>query len=250
MFEQIRLSSYSVALKKTSVGFFSTALVHSLFLIVIFLVGAFVRRPGEVLKDTPIKFITSMASRSLHKSETVLLQARSRASASLQKPKAHSMHLNKFEPQVNVKTTKVSEVVQKSENNPDLTGSDSLQKSVGNGSESADFSTDPVLPVGLEGGTSEYRSLSRAPLLVRGEREPQISASLMELLRGSKGVVLLKVRIGIKGEVEQVDIVRSTFPLLNEVLVKHIRANWQFEPSLSGGKPARVEYLQPFSFVF
>ena len=74
------------------------------------------------------------------------------------------------------------------------------------------------------------------------EREP--------MLAGSKGVILAKVRINRDGSVDSVEIVRSTMPLLDDVVRKHILGSWKFEPTILAGKPVAVEFLQPFSFIF
>jgi TonB family protein len=73
---------------------------------------------------------------------------------------------------------------------------------------------------------------------------------LLTVLRGSKGVILVRIKVNTKGEVDDVEIVRSTLPMLNDVIRKLILGTWKFEPPMNAGHPARIEYLQPFSFAF
>lgn len=249
MFEPIRLSSSSVIVKKTSVGFLATTCAHGVVLFFVVFARAWIHHPKEIIKDSPIKFVSSSGIKQTVKTTAVAPTTQTIArTASAAKKQVHGMRFNKSETQLN--KTPEKEAVQKlSDDTPAINDGAGSSSSV-QGNDGASSTGESSVPGSGIGGSAEYRSVSRAPLLIHGEREPLLSAGILELLRGSKGVVLLKVRIGVRGEVEQVDIVRSTLPLLNEILVKHIRSNWQFESSLSGGQPVRVEYLQPFSFVF
>lgn len=95
-----------------------------------------------------------------------------------------------------------------------------------------------------------YERVSRAPTRISGEKDPPVPSSLLTQLRGSKGVVLVKIRISQSGSIDAVEMVRSTIPLLNEIVRNHIMANWKFEAPLNAGEPTRIEYLQTFTFVF
>ncbi|AKU96976.1 Ferric siderophore transport system, periplasmic binding protein TonB [Labilithrix luteola] len=95
-----------------------------------------------------------------------------------------------------------------------------------------------------------YERVSRAPRLVAGDREPPIAPNMLLSLRGSSGVVLTKLKISVRGEVDKVEIVSSTIPLLDDVVKRHIERTWRFEPPINGGRPVAVEFLQPFSFNF
>lgn len=95
-----------------------------------------------------------------------------------------------------------------------------------------------------------YERVSRAPTRISGDRDPPVPSSLLTQLRGSKGVVLVKIRISQSGTIDAVEMVRSTIPLLNDIVRNHIMANWKFEAPLNAGEPTRIEYLQTFTFVF
>lgn len=99
------------------------------------------------------------------------------------------------------------------------------------------------------GGKLSYERVSKAPGLMSGEKEPPIPANLLPQLRGSKGVILVRMRINADGKVDSVEIVRSTIPLLDDIVRRHIMG-WRFEPPMIAGRATRVEVLQPFSFRF
>ena len=44
-------------------------------------------------------------------------------------------------------------------------------------------------------------------------------------------------------------IVRSTIPLLDEVVRKHL-FTWRFDPPIIGGVAKKIEFLQPFQLNF
>ena len=104
---------------------------------------------------------------------------------------------------------------------------------------------------GVSGGTSEaYVRVSHAPHRLSGAEEPNIPASMLMQLRGSHAVVLAKIQISARGEVEDVTIVNSTAPQLDDVIRRHIANSWRFEAPTSGGRPTAVQYLQSFRFSF
>jgi protein TonB len=98
-------------------------------------------------------------------------------------------------------------------------------------------------------GQSLYDRASKLPTLKRGEEQPGIPGNLLPMLRGSKGIILAKIRIGRDGKVDSVEIVRSTMPLLEDILRKHIMS-LVFEPTILGGRQVSIEVLQAYRFSF
>jgi len=98
-------------------------------------------------------------------------------------------------------------------------------------------------------GQSLYDRISKMPKLKSGEEKPPVPQNLLPMLRGSKGIILAKIRIGREGKVDSVEIVRSTMPLLEDIVRKHLMG-LVFEPTVVGGRAVSVEVLQPYSFVF
>jgi protein TonB len=94
-----------------------------------------------------------------------------------------------------------------------------------------------------------YERISKPPALKSGEPKPGIPANIQPMLRGSKGIILCKIKIGTAGNVEAVEVIRSTLPMLDEVVRKHI-FTWTFEPLTVGGIAKKAEFLQPFQFTF
>lgn len=100
------------------------------------------------------------------------------------------------------------------------------------------------------GGPLTYLRLSRAPQRLAGEDEPRIPSALQMQLRGARAVVLAKIQISAQGVVEDVTIVNSTAPQLDDIIRHHIAATWRFESPTNGGRPTGVQYLQSFRFSF
>jgi protein TonB len=99
------------------------------------------------------------------------------------------------------------------------------------------------------GGKLSYERLSKAPKLLVGEKQPAIPGNLLPMLRGSKGLMYIKFRIRADGTVDSIEIIKSTIPLLDDIMKKHV-LSWKFEPSIINGRAVAVEFSQPFSFVF
>jgi protein TonB len=99
------------------------------------------------------------------------------------------------------------------------------------------------------GGKLTYERISKAPRLVVGEKQPAIPGNLLPTLRGSKGIMYIKFRIRADGTVDSIEIIKSTIPLLDDIMKRHVMS-WKFEPSIINGRAVAVEFSQPFSFVF
>jgi protein TonB len=66
--------------------------------------------------------------------------------------------------------------------------------------------------------------------------------------RGISGLVLLRCTIGVNGYIEQVDVIRSVDPLLDEEAVRVIKSMPRWIPGYVDGKPVRVRYQIPIDF--
>ena len=99
------------------------------------------------------------------------------------------------------------------------------------------------------GGKLSYERVSKPPRLIEGEKQPPIPGSLMPALRGSKGLIYVKFRIGADGKVDSVEIIRSTMPLLDDIIKKHV-STWRYEPTMISGRAVAIEFSQPFTFAF
>lgn len=104
--------------------------------------------------------------------------------------------------------------------------------------------------LGGTGAPGTYERVSKAPGRISGSKEPPIPPSVLTMVRGSKGIILAKIKINSRGKVDAVEIVRSTIPVLDDIVRKFIMGTWEFEPPLNAGRPVAVEFLQPFQFVF
>jgi periplasmic protein TonB len=71
------------------------------------------------------------------------------------------------------------------------------------------------------------------------------------LARGIGGLVLLRVRIGADGRVEEAAVHESSgTPSLDESALSTVRRRWRFEPATHGGVPVSCEWLVPIRFTF
>ena len=59
----------------------------------------------------------------------------------------------------------------------------------------------------------------------------------------------MKFRIRADGSVDSVEIIKSTMPLLDDLMKKHVMG-WKFEPTINNGRAVPVEFSQPFTFAF
>ncbi|MCC6809708.1 MAG: energy transducer TonB [Deltaproteobacteria bacterium] len=114
--------------------------------------------------------------------------------------------------------------------------------------ESEDASTLPASQqvIAVDG---DIVRIARAPKRIAGELQPKIPSSMIANLRGKTGVVFVRIVLAEDGAVAQVEIVRSTLPELDAVIVAHVRT-WRFEPARLDGKAVRALYMQPFTFKF
>ena len=125
----------------------------------------------------------------------------------------------------------------------------SSSEAVGTGPGSPTGTADGVAQSGS--GVGEYLRLSHAPRRLSGEDEPALTPGLLMQLRGSNAVVLARISINARGEVDDVQIVKSTAPApLDDAIRRFIRATWRFEAPSNAGRPAAVQYLQAFRFSF
>jgi outer membrane biosynthesis protein TonB len=121
----------------------------------------------------------------------------------------------------------------------------------GSGNAGEGTGTDVGDVTGTSGGAvSAYLQVSHAPRRVAGEEAPPMASSLLMQLRGMHAVVLAKIQINALGQVEDVAIVNSTAPQLDDLIRRHILATWRFEAPTSAGRPTGVQYLQSFRFNF
>jgi TonB family protein len=93
------------------------------------------------------------------------------------------------------------------------------------------------------------KKIHTRPKLKTGKEVPLIPGGLLSQLRGKRGAILVRVRISAAGTVDSAAILRSTIPLLDDLIATHCK-QWVFEPTVVDGKPAAVEFLQPFNFIF
>lgn len=103
--------------------------------------------------------------------------------------------------------------------------------------------------VGGDGAVTEFVRLSQLPARLSGEAAPPVPPQLAIGLRGSKGIVLVRLSIDRSGHVVNAEIVRSQLPQLDAIVLRHVRG-WVFAPPLVGGRATAAQVLQPFSFRF
>jgi TonB family protein len=76
-------------------------------------------------------------------------------------------------------------------------------------------------------------------------QEPQYTKEAKDA--GVEGTVVLKVEITSEGLVENVKVVKSLQPDLDEQAVKAAKA-WKFKPGMKDGKPVRVQATVEINF--
>jgi len=249
LFDQITNSNGGAVVKRASIGFFSTVAAHGFIIFLGVLSTLWVSHKAQEDKATEVKFINPNKN---NNPPPAIAKGKPRSDKSKTpkvKPKVAALVPPKEVPKP-IDTDKKPE----DKSAPPQEDADDEPEGDPRGVEGGDphgvvggvvGGTGPV-----DGGTSEYTKVSKAPGRVSGEKEPSIPPQLLETLRGSKGIILVKIKINTSGAVDEVEIVRSTLPLLNDVVRKHIMAFWKFDPPISGGRPVKVEFLQPFSFIF
>jgi TonB family protein len=92
----------------------------------------------------------------------------------------------------------------------------------------------PMYPYGLEGVNAHIRDNTTYPAKAK---ENHIA-----------GTVLVSYIVGKEGYVEEVKVVHSIDPLLDEEAIRVIKCMKRWIPGLCDGEVARVEYKQPFKF--
>lgn len=100
-----------------------------------------------------------------------------------------------------------------------------------------------------EAKIENYVRTSSRPEYV-GSCEPSIPSSLVSSLRGESGVILVLIRINETGEIDEVEITKSTLPQLNDAVRKFVKGNCKFQAPIIAGKPSKIEFSQPFRFEF
>ncbi|MGA7700245.1 MAG: energy transducer TonB [Thermoguttaceae bacterium] len=107
--------------------------------------------------------------------------------------------------------------------------------------------TDAFSSAGSAGNSGGGRA-DQAPSAVASNPVPPYPADA--LARGVEGLVLLRVRIGADGSVQEATIDRSSgTPSLDESALSTVRHRWHFEPATRCGAAVSYEALLPIRFT-
>jgi len=107
--------------------------------------------------------------------------------------------------------------------------------------------TDAVT-VAASSGNAGGGQVDQAPSAAASNPVPPYPADA--LARGIEGLVLLRVRIGADGRVEEATLDRSSgTPSLDESALSTVRRQWRFEPATRGGVAVSYEALLPIRFT-
>jgi TonB family protein len=68
------------------------------------------------------------------------------------------------------------------------------------------------------------------------------------MMRGVSGLVVLRCTIGVNGYIDQIEVIRSVDPLLDEEAIRVIRSMPRWIPGCEDGKPVCFRYLIPITF--
>jgi TonB family protein len=107
--------------------------------------------------------------------------------------------------------------------------------------------TDAVTAAGSAGNSGGGQVDQAASPIASNPVPPYPSEALA---RGVEGLVLLRVRIGADGRVEEARIQQSSgTPLLDESALSTVRQYWRFEPATRGGVAVSYEAILPIRFT-
>jgi protein TonB len=116
------------------------------------------------------------------------------------------------------------------------------------GSGKPDSTGTDAVTVAASSGNAGGGQVDQAPSAAASNPVPPYPADA--LARGIEGLVLLRVRIGADGRVEEAAVNRSSgTPSLDESALSTVRRQWRFEPATRGGVAVSYEALLPIRFT-